>query len=144
MELRRSAHEVYELKYHLVWVPEYRVRILGGEVSRYLKEVFFQIAEEYRFHIITTEIMEDHVHILVEAPPSYSPSEVVQAIKSISARELFKRFQKVKKMMWSGKIWNEGYFVRSIGDKITTDVIKKYIQYQKREDSPRQKRMFER
>ena len=115
-----------------------------GGVSRYLKEVFFRIAEEYGFYIITVEIMDDHVHILIEVPPSYSPSEVVQTIKSISARELFKRFPKVKKMMWSGKIWNEGYFVRSIGDKVTADVIKKYIQYQKREDSPSQTKMFER
>jgi len=127
-----------------VWVPKYRARILGGEVSRYLKEVFLRIAEEYGFHIMTAEIMEDHVHILVEVPPTYSPSEVVQTMKSISARELFKKFPKVKKMMWSGKIWNEGYFVRSIGDKVTADVIKKYIQYQKREDSPKQTKMFER
>lgn len=144
MELRRSAHAVYELKYHLVWVPKYRARILGGEVSRYLKEVFAQIAEEYGFHIIAVEIMEDHVHVLIEAPPSYSAAELVQTIKSISARELFRKFPKVKKMMWSGKIWNEGYFVRSIGDKVTADVIKKYIQYQKREDNPRQAKMFER
>ena len=143
MELRRSSHAVYELKYHLVWVPKYRVRLLGGEVSQYLKEVFEQIAEEYEFRIITVEIMEDHVHILIEAPPSYSPSHVVQVLKSISARELFKKFPKVKKMMWSGKIWNEGYFVRSIGDKVTADVIRKYIQYQKQE-KPTQVKMFER
>ncbi len=144
MELRRSAHAVYELKYHLVWVPKYRARILGGEVSRYLKELFAQIAEEYGFHIVTMEIMEDHVHVLIEAPPSYSPSELVQTIKSISARELFKKYPKMKKLMWSGKIWNEGYFVRSIGDKVTAEVIRKYIQYQKREDSPKQVKMFER
>ena len=144
MELRRSAHAVYELKYHLVWVPKYRARILGGEVSQYLKELFVQIAEEYGFHIITVEIMEDHVHLLIEVLPSYSPSEVVQTIKSISARELFKKYPKMKKLMWSGKIWNEGYFVRSIGDKVTADVIRKYIQYQKREDNLRQAKMFER
>ena len=144
MELRWSAHAVYELKYHLVWVPKYRARILGGEVSRYLKEVIGEIAEEYGFHIVAVEIMEDHVHVLIEAPPSYSPSELVQTIKSISAREIFKKFPKMKRMMWSGKIWNEGYFVRSIGDKVTADVIKKYIQYQKREDGPRQAKMFER
>lgn len=117
---------------------------MGGEVSQYLKEVFEQIAEEYEFHIITVEIMEDHVHILIEAPPSCSPSHLVQVLKSISARELFKKFPKVKKMMWSGKIWNEGYFVRSIGDKVTADVIKKYIQYQKQEEKPTQIKMFER
>ena len=142
MELRRSAHAVYELKYHLVWVPKYRAKILGGEINRYLKELFVQIAEEYGFHIITAEIMEDHVHLLIEAPPSNSPSEIVQTMKSISARELFKKFPKMKKLMWSGKIWNEGYFVRSIGDKVTADVIRKYIQYQKSEDNPRQAKMF--
>ena len=144
MELRRGAHSVYELKYHLVWVPKYRARILGGEASRYLKEVFEQIAIEYEFHIITMEIMDDHVHILIEAPPSYAPSNIVQVMKSISARELFKKFPKMKKMMWSGKIWSEGYFVRSIGDKVTAEVIKKYIQYQKQEDKPSQMKMFDR
>ena len=115
---------------------------MGGEVNRYLKEVFEQIAEEYGFHIITVEIMEDHVHILIEVPPSYSPSEIVQVLKSISAREIFKKFPKMKKMMWSGKIWNEGYFVRSIGDKVTAEVIKKYIRYQKQEENPKQTKMM--
>ena len=142
MELRRSAHAVYELKYHLVWTPKYRAKILGGEVSQHLKEIFEHIASEYGFRIARAAIMEDHVHILIEVPPSYSPAEVVQIMKSISARELFKKFPKVKKMMWSGRIWNEGYFARSIGDKLTADVIQKYIEYQKREDDPRQRKLF--
>lgn len=143
MELRRSGHAVYELKYHLVWVPKYRAHVLGGEVSRYLKEIFERIAEEYEFQIIRVGIVEDHVHILVGAPPSNSPSEIVRILKSISAKELFKKFPKMKKLMWSGKIWSEGYFVRSVGDKLTIDVIKKYIEYQKRENNPRQMRMLE-
>ena len=134
MELRRSKHAVYELKYHLVWVPKYRARILGGEVNRYLKEVFEQIADEYEFRIDTMEIMEDHVHVFIEAPPSYSPSEIVQILKSISAREVFKKFPKIRKAMWSGKIWSEGYFVRSVGDKVTNEVIRKYIRYQSQEN----------
>ena len=143
MGFRRSAHAVYELKYHLVWAPKYRARILGGAVRQYLKEVFEQIAEEYGFHIINLAIMEDHVHLLIEAPPSHSPSEIVQVLKSISARELFKKFPKMESLMWSGKIWNEGYFVRSIGDKLTSEVIKKYIEYQKKEDDPRQSKLFQ-
>jgi len=134
VELRRSKHAVYELKYHLVWVPKYRARILGGEVNRYLKEVFEQIADEYEFRIDTMEIMEDHVHVFIEAPPSYSPSEIVQILKSISAREVFKKFPKIRKAMWSGKIWSEGYFVRSVGDKVTNEVIRKYIRYQSQEN----------
>ena len=143
MEIRRTKHAVYELKYHLVWVPKYRAHILGGEVTRYLKEVFVKIAEEYEFRIDTMEVMADHVHVFIEAPPSYSPSEIVQIIKSISAREVFKKFPKMRKLMWSGKIWNEGYFVRSVGDKVTDDVIRKYIKYQKHEDKDSQLKMFD-
>lgn len=143
MEIRRTKHAVYELKYHLVWVPKYRARILGGEVARYLKEVFREIAEEYEFKIEAMEVMSDHVHVFIEAPPSYSPSEIVQILKSISAREVFKKFPKMRKEMWSGKIWNEGYYVRSVGDKVTSEVIKKYIRYQKYENKDSQLKMFE-
>ncbi len=142
MGIRRTKHAVYELKYHLVWVPKYRAHILGGEVREYLKELFQRIAEEYEFNIDTMEVMEDHVHVFIEAPPAYSPSEVVQILKSISARELYKKFPKVRKEMWSGKIWNDGYFVRSVGDKVTSEVIRKYIQYQRQEDSLAQLKMF--
>ena len=86
MGIRRAHHAVYDLKYHLVWIPKYRKHVLDKEVSAYIKEVFGRIAEEYGLVIDTMEVMEDHVHIFVEAPPKYSPAEVVQIIKSISAR----------------------------------------------------------
>ena len=142
MGIRRTKHAVYELKYHLVWVPKYRAHVLGGEERRYLKELFERIAEEFEFHIDTMEVMADHVHLFVEAPPSYAPSRVVQIMKSISARELYKRFPELRKNMWSGAIWGEGYFVRSVGDAVTSDVIRKYIEYQKNEDKPSQTKMF--
>ena len=143
MGIRRTKHAVYELKYHLVWVPKFRAHILGKEVGQYVKAVFEQIAEEYDFHIDTMEVMADHVHVFIEAPPAYAPAEVVQILKSISAREVFKKFPKVRKMMWSGRIWGDGYFVRSVGDKVTAEVIRKYIRYQKHEDDSRQSTMFE-
>jgi putative transposase len=71
---------------------------LGGEVGQYIKEVFEQIAKEYEFRIIMVEIMGDHVHMLIEAPPRYSPSHLVQVLKSISDREMFKKFPKMKKI----------------------------------------------
>ncbi|MFH1560053.1 MAG: IS200/IS605 family transposase [Chloroflexota bacterium] len=143
MGIRRTKHAVYDLKYHLVWVPKYRAHDLDGEVSEYLKEVFKRIAEEYEFHIDTMEVMEDHVHVFIEAAPAYSPARLVQILKSISAREVYKKFPKMRKAMWSGKIWSDGYFVRSVGDKVTADVIRKYIKYQRHEDNPRQLAMFE-
>ena len=143
MGIRRTKHAVYDLKYHLVWIPKYRKHILGGEVSEYLKEVFQQIAEEYEFAIDTMEVVEDHVHIFVEVPPRYSPAQAVQILKSVSAREVFKKFPKLRKQVWAGEFWSEGYFVRSVGDKVTADIIRKYIEYQTHEENSLQLHMFE-
>ena len=143
MGIRRIKHAVYDLKYHLVWIPKYRKQILSGEVSEYLKEVFQRIAEEYEFGIDTMEVMEDQVHIFVEAPPRYSPAQVVQILKSVSSREVFKKFPKLRKQLWAGELWSDGYFVRSVGDKVTADIIRKYIEYQIHEEKSLQLRMFE-
>ena len=143
MGIRRTKHAVYDLKYHLVWIPKYRKQILDKEVSEYLKAIFNKIAKEYEFRIDTMEVMEDHVHIFVEAPPKYSPAGVVQIMKSISAREAFSKFPDLRKQLWAGEMWNDGYFVRSVGDKVTADIIRKYIEYQTHEDDTIQLNMFD-
>ncbi len=109
----------------------------------YVREVFQQIAEEYEFSIDTMEVMEEHVHIFIEAPPRYAPSRIAQIMKSISAREVFKKYPKLRKQLWAGELWNDGYFVRSVGDKVTADVIRKYIEYQSRQGDASQLKMFE-
>jgi len=142
MGVRRTKHAVYDLKYHLVWIPKYRKHILDKEVSDYLKDIFNMIVEEYEFIIDTMEVMEDHVHIFVEVPPKYSPARVVQIMKSISAREVFKKFPNLREQLWAGEMWNDGYFVRSVGDKVTADIIRRYIEYQTHEDDSIQLNMF--
>ena len=134
MGIRRTKNAVYDLKYHIVWIPKYRKDILDKEVSDYSKAMFNKIAEEYGLRIDTMEVMEDLVHIFVEAPPKYSPAQVVQIMKSISAREIFKKYPELRKQLWAGELWNDGYFVRSVGDKVTADIIRKYIEYQTHED----------
>ena len=89
-----------------------------------MKEVFQQIAEEYEFSIDTMEVMEDHVHVFIEAPPRYSPSQIVQTMKSISAKEVFKRYPKLRKQLWAHELWNDGYFVRSSYLTITAAIVK--------------------
>ena len=142
MGIRRTKHAVYDLKYHLVWIPKYRKHVLDKGVSNYLKTIFDKIAEEHDFKIDTMEVMEDHVHIFVEAPPRYSPAQVVQILKSVSGREVFKKFPKLRKQLWAGEFWSDGYFVRSVGDKVTADIIRKYIEYQIHEENSLQLRMF--
>ena len=143
MGIRRTKHAVYDLKYHLVWIPKYRKQILDKEISDYIKAIFNMIAERYEFRIDTMEVMEDHVHVFVEVPPRYSPARVVQVMKSISAREVFMKSPDLRKQLWAGELWNDGYFVRSVGDKVTADIIRRYIEYQVHEDDSIQLDMFD-
>ena len=108
-----------------------------------MKEVFKQIAEEYEFKIDTMGVMENHVHIFVEVPPRCFPAQAVQILKSMSGREVFKKFPNLRKQLWAGEFWSDGYFVRSVGDKVTADIIRKYIEYQTHEENSLQLRMFE-
>ncbi len=130
--LRRSKHAVYDLKYHSVWIPKYRKGILTEEVAEYAKQVFERIAEEYDLTIDAMEVVEDHVHIFLEAPPRVSAAQIVQVLKSLSARELFRQFPRLRRELWSGHLWSAGYFVRAVGDEVTGDVIRRYIEYHER------------
>ena len=101
-----------------------------GEVAEYAKEVLRNAAEAYGMWVDTLDVREDHVHIFPEAPPRYSPARVVQILKSISAREIFRRFPWLRSKLWGGELWEDGYFVRSVGDEVTSEIIRRYIRYQ--------------
>jgi putative transposase len=131
MAYTASAHAVYDLKYHIVWAPKYRKDILVGEVAQTVHQLFQQIAEAYDMEIDTMEIMEDHVHLFLSAPPRYAPARIVQILKSISARELFARFPRLRRRLWGGQLGEDGYFVRSVGDAVTAEIIRRSIRYQK-------------
>jgi putative transposase len=91
--------------------------------------VFQRIVEEYDMIIGTMEVVEDHVNIFLEAPPSLSPARIVQILKSISARELFRQYAHLRRKLWGGKLWSDGYLARAVGDEVTGDVIRRYIQF---------------
>ena len=131
MAPKASAHAVYDLKYHFVWIPKYRKQLLVGEVAEVTREILPKIAEAYEMEIDTMEVVENHVHIFLSAPPRYSPARIMQILKSISARELFARFPWLKDKLWGGELWGDGYFVRSVGDQVTSEIIRRYIRYQK-------------
>jgi putative transposase len=128
MALKSTSHAVYEAQYHMVWCPKYRKRVLVGDIKERVKELFYEIAQEFDFEIDKCEVAEDHVHILLSFPPRYSISRVVGIIKSISGSKIFDEFPKVKKKLWGGHLWEEGYFVRTVGEHVTDDVIRRYIE----------------
>ena len=127
--VKRTSHAVYDLKYHFVWVPKYRKMILREEIAKRVEEVFGEIAEAYEFEIERMAVVGDHVHIFLSAPPKYAPGEIVRILKSRSAKVVFKEFREAKKELWGGEFWRDGYFVRSVGDEVTAEVIRRYIEY---------------
>ena len=129
MGLRRTSHAVYDTKYHLVWAPKYRKWILRGDIQKRMKELFHEVAEHHGFFIDTLEVAPDHVHIFLSFPPRYSIAKVVGMLKSISASVVFREHPEVKKQLWGGEFWEDGYFARTVGDKVTAEVIRKYIHH---------------
>ena len=143
MAIKRASHAVYDTRYHLVWAPKYRKWILRGDIRNHVEAVFKDIAAVNDFEIEALEIAEDHVHIFLGFPPRYSISNVVQRLKGRSAREIFLKYPEVKKELWGGQFWEDGYFARTVGDKVTKEIIKKYIEYhQHREKTPQQLSLF--
>ncbi|MEE9536168.1 MAG: IS200/IS605 family transposase [Desulfobacterales bacterium] len=140
MAIKRTSHAVYDTSYHLVWCPKYRKKIFERkDIKERAEQLIREICEDYGFEIIELEVMVEHVHILVSFPPKRSIGEVVRIIKSISARELFRTFPSLKRRLWSGQLWEDGYFARTVGDRMTRDVIEKYIKHHRKlEQGPAQ------
>lgn len=92
MELIRAEHHIYGLEYHLVWTPKYRCKAFRKPHTETLKQILIKIAYDYDMEVQSIEIPIDHVHMLVSIPPSTSISDAVRTFKSISAKEMFKRY----------------------------------------------------
>ena len=105
---------------------KYRKIIFSDEVDTFLKNICLEVSK--RYEIIFLEIGTDkhHVHFLVQSVPTYSPTKIVRTIKSITAREIFKGVSSVKKELWGGELWLDGYYVASVGQHGTEKVIKNY------------------
>ena len=128
MALKSTSHAVYEAKYHLVWCPKYRKKILVGEVRERSKQLFYEIAEQFEFEIDRCEVAEDHIHLLISFPPRYSITKVVGIIKGVSSSKVFEEYPKPRKKLWRGHLWEQGYFAGTVGEQVTDGVIRRYIE----------------
>ena len=130
MELRRNSHHVFRIMYHFVWIPKYRHKIFIEPYRESLKLIIKKIGYDYNIEIVELEMPSDHVHMVVKSEPKVSPSDIMQIIKSISARSFFKLYPQIKrKYFWGGKLWTQSFFVETVGN--TNDkVIREYVQNQ--------------
>lgn len=130
MDLRRNTHHVYRLMYHFVWIPKYRHKVFVEPYRSVLKSIIGKIAYDYDIELVELEVPVDHIHMIVRTEPKTAPSDIMQVIKSLSAREFFRLYPEIKrKYFWGGKLWTQSYFVETIGNA-NEDVIRKYVQDQ--------------
>jgi REP element-mobilizing transposase RayT len=116
--------------YHIVCPAKYRRAVFSAPVDQKLKEVCLEISKRFEITFLEIGTDKDHVHFLVQSVPMLSPKRIVQIIKSITAREIFRACPEVKKQLWGGEFWTDGYFMSTVGKHGNEDVIKKYIQNQ--------------
>lgn len=127
MSYRKTAHSVYDLKYHVVWVTKYRKPILRGEIAMRLRELVRQSCASLDVYILSGHVSPDHVHLLLSAPPSLSVSDLMQRLKGRSSRRLMDEFGELKRQYWGQHLWARGYFAVSTGN-VTDEIIKQYIE----------------
>jgi len=109
-EYIHKSHNVTVLMYHIELPAKYRRVIFDDEVDGVLKDVCLDIENRYQIKFLEIGTDKDHVYFLMQSVPTYSVTKIVTMIKSISAREVFKRCPKVKKLLWGGEMWTDGYY----------------------------------
>ena len=129
-EYLHKSHNVTVLLYHLVFPAKYRRAIFDAKVDKTLRDVCLEIEKRYQVKFLEIGTDKDHVHFLVQSVPSYSVTKIVTLIKSLSAREVFQRCPEVKKQLWGGEFWSDGYFASTVGKHGDENTIMKYVKQQ--------------
>lgn len=129
---RTSAHTRFDIKYHFVWTTKYRKSVLSGQVALRLREVVREVCRTNDIEILQGHVSNDHVPILVSAPPNMSASKIMQYVKGKSSRKLMMEFRHLNRQFWGRHMWARGYFVATSGN-VTDEVIAEYIRLQGKE-----------
>jgi len=116
--------------YHFVCPAKYRKSVFTEEITQTLKEVCLEIQDCYEIEFLEIGTDKDHVHFLIQSVPKYSPTKIITIIKSITAKAMFGRHTELKKQLWGGNFWTEGFFVNTVGRSNCEEAITKYIQEQ--------------
>ena len=125
---KKLAHVVWDCKYHVVWCPKYRFRIMKGSIAKSVREIIRQLCEWRKIEILAGNVQTDHVHMVISFPPKYSVAEVMGFLKGKIAIKVFDRHLDLKKRYWGRYFWAEGYCVSTVG--LDEEQIKKYVTWQ--------------
>ena len=132
-EYIHKSHNVSVLMYHFVCPAKYRRVVIDEEVDRVIKETCQEIEKRYEMKFIEIGTDKDHVHFLIQSVPTYSPKKIIQTVKSIIAKAVFAQCPQVKKKLWGGEFWTDGYYVSTVSEHGNEEVIAKYVREQGQE-----------
>jgi len=125
---KSNSNVLWDCKYHIIWCPKYRRKVLVDDVAHRLEEIIREISKSKSVNIIELEIMPDHVHLLAEVDPQYGPRRYVKALKGTSSRLLRMEYPSLRSRLPT--LWTNSYFVITVGGA-PLSVIKQYIENQK-------------
>jgi putative transposase len=132
-QFKRLAHSIYECKYHIVFCPKYRYRILTGEVGEYTQQQVYRLCEQKEMvEVLELSVQPDHVHVGVSIPPESAVSSLVGYLKGKLAIRLFERYEKLGRRYWGRHLWSRGYCVSTIG--LDEEKIRKYVEWQEKQE----------
>ena len=129
-EYVHKSHNVTVLMYHLVFPAKYRRAIFDEKIDTELRNVCLEIEQRFEIKFLEIGTDGDHVHFLVQSVPMYSVKKIVQMIKSLTAREIFRRCPEVKRKLWGGEFWSDGYYASTVGKHGDEAMIGKYVKGQ--------------
>ena len=132
-EYIHKSHNVTVLMYHFVCPAKYRRVVIDENVDRVIKETCQEIEKRYEIRFLEIGTDRDHVHFLIQSVPTYSPKKIIQIVKSITAKAVFAQCPHVKKKLWGGELWTDGYYVATVGEHGNEEVIGKYVREQGQE-----------
>ena len=133
----RSSHAIHRLTYHIVFIPKYRKHILRGKVCQRLSELVYECCIANKWFLHEFQILDDHVHIMLQIPPNISVSKTVMYLKGGTSRIIRQEFPELKVFLWGDSLWQDGYFAETSG-KIDEKKLRAYIQKQWEQENHKQ------
>ncbi len=130
MGVLKSNHCAYDAHYHAVFPVKYRKALLSEPVKKAILEIAEEISRRYEIDFERIGTDGDHIHILLSFHPKYSGGRVVGLFKSITAKQLFRRFPELRRELWGGEFWSDGYYIATVSDRGNWDTVKRYVENQ--------------
>ena len=128
--LKSTAQTRYDLRYHFVFIPKYRKRVLSGEIAKRIEGMIRFCAQIHDWEIFELAVEPDHIHLYIGAGPKWSPSDVMKHIKGGSSRKIREQFPDLDEVYWGATFWADGFLVKSVGE-INDKVISAYVRNQR-------------